>query len=60
MNEDDRYISGSFDTSKARNIRIRLNRCRSEDKDYCKTDDEITDFVRGKYMMIYKNQIRFD
>ena len=30
LNEEDRYLQGSFDTSKTRNVRVRLNRCRSE------------------------------
>ena len=55
INEEDRYIYGSFDTSIGRNIRIRLNRCRSEEENYCKTDEEITSFVKGKYLLIYKN-----
>ena len=55
MNEEDRYLQGSFDTSRTRNIRVRLNRCRSEEQDYCKSDDEITDFVKGKYILLYKN-----
>ena len=39
-------------------IRIKLMRC--FDKYYCKTNQEITDFFTGKYLMLLNNQIRFD
>ena len=59
IDSKDRYVHGNFNTEKARNIRVRLNRCRGQENN-CKTDDEITEFVKGKYMIVYMNQIRFD
>ena len=59
MDKEERYIHGNFNTEKARNIRVRLNRCRGQQNN-CKTDHEITEFVKGKYMIVYMNQIRFD
>ena len=58
IEEKDRYISGNFNTVNASQIRVYLNKC--QDKDYCKTDEEINDFIRGKYLIVYVNEIRFD
>ena len=27
---------------------------------FCKTEEEIDDFMRGKYLLLLNNQIRFD
>ena len=38
-------------------IRVQLMRCEGED--YCKSKEEIDQFLRGKYMLLYMNRIRF-
>ena len=48
--EEDLYIRGNFNTVRTSNIRVNLNRCR--DKAYCKSDKEIDDFIRGKFLMV--------
>ena len=58
LDEKDRFISGNFNTINASQIRVYLTKC--QDKDYCKTDEEINEFVRGKYLVVYVNEIRFD
>ena len=58
LDEKDRFLSGNFNTVNASNIRVWLNRCRG--KDYCKTDKEINEFIRGKFLLVYVNEIRFD
>ena len=35
-----------------------LNRC--HDKPYCKSKEEIDEFLTGKFLLILTNQIRFD
>ena len=58
IDEKDRFISGNYNTVNASYIEVELNRCKG--KDYCKTDEEINEFIRGKYLMVYMNQIRFE
>ena len=58
LDENNLFLRGNFDTNKTSNIRIKLNRCTG--KEYCKSEKEINDFIRGKYLMVYLNQIRFD
>ena len=58
LDEKDRFISGNFNTGNASQIRVYLNRCQG--KDYCKTDEEINEFIRGKFLIVYVNEIRFD
>ena len=58
LDEKERFISGNFNTANGSQIRVRLNKCL--DKDYCKTNDEINDFLKGRYLVVYTNEIRFD
>ena len=58
MDEKDRFISGNFNTVNASQIRVSLLKCKG--KDYCKSDEEITEFIKGKYLVMYVNEIRFD
>ena len=32
---------------------------RCEGEDYCKSKEEIDQFLRGKYMLLYTNRVRF-
>ena len=57
MDEEDRFIQGNFATNVASLIRIRLNRCTGEL--YCKSKEEIDAYMRGKYLLLYTNKIRF-
>ena len=58
MDEKDRVISGNFNTVNASQIRVSLLKCKG--KEYCKSDKEITEFIKGKYLVMYVNEIRFD
>ena len=58
LDEKDLFIRGNFNTAHTSNIRVLLKKCSG--KDYCKSDEEILDFVRGKFILVYLNQIRFD
>lgn len=51
-------IFGSFNSVRAQNLVVTLERCHG--KPYCKSDAEIDDFLKGKYLMLLKNRIRFD
>ena len=51
-------INGDFNTDTARLIQIQLKKCVGHD--YCKTDDEMREFFRNKWMMFLYNQKLFD
>ena len=57
INDEDKFIQGNFYTDSASLIRVRLNRCTGED--YCKSKEEIDAYMRGKYLLLYTNKIRF-
>ena len=57
INEEDRFVRGNFQSEAASLIQVRLNRCSGED--YCKSKEEIDEFVRGKYILLYLNRVRF-
>ena len=55
---EDSYIFGNLKSNSARVLRIKVRRC--ENKPYCKPEQEITDFFKGKYLLFLSNQVRFD
>ena len=57
MNDEDKYIQGNFYSDHASIIRVQLNRCSGED--YCKSEKEITQFMKNKYLIVYLNKVRF-
>ena len=55
---EDLFLWGDFESVKARQFNIDFKKCTGEA--YCKTDEEITDFLRGKYLLILTNAVWFD
>ena len=53
LDEKDLYIRGNFNTANTSNIRVLLQKCRG--KAYCKSEEEIIDYFRGKFMLVYMN-----
>ena len=53
MSEEDTSISGEYDTESGKILRVKLLRC--FDKPYCKTDKEITEFFKGKFLLTLSN-----
>ena len=51
-------IYGDYNSWKARLIKIQINKCHG--KDYCKPAWEIDQYLQGKYLLFYYNQIRFN
>ena len=58
IDEKDRFISGNFNTVNASFITVGLFKCK--DREYCKSEEEINEFIRGKLLIIYVNEIRFE
>ena len=58
LKREDAYIYGSFDNDIGRMIEFQLQRCMGED--YCRPQEEITDYFKGKFIGMLTNRIRFD
>ena len=50
---NDLSIYGDWNTDEAQSVHVYLNKCQGYD--YCKTDEEIKEFFRGKYMLLLNN-----
>ena len=55
---EDLWLHGDYNSQTARMINVQLRKCR--DRPDCKSDEEILEYFRGRYIMILHNQIRFD
>ena len=51
-------LYGDWNSEKARKISVILEKCTGEM--HCKSEEEIDEFMRGKYLLLLNNQIRFD
>ena len=51
-------IWGDYDSAMAMQLAVKFHMCSGHD--YCKTEEEIRDFLSGKYIVLLYNQIRFD
>ena len=56
--ERDLELWGDFNSQKTQQLAIRFRRCTG--KDYCKSEEEVRDWLRRKYIVILYNQVRFD
>ena len=54
------FIRGNFDSGTARLISIRLNRCVETESLKCKSEDEITQYFKNKFIFFIYNERRFD
>ena len=58
IDEDQMYLQGNYNTINGDVIFAKIEAC--HDEDYCKTPDEIREFLKGKDVMVLTNRIRFD
>lgn len=54
----DLKIYGGLNSEKARLLQADIVKC--IDKDYCKSDEEIRDYFANMFILVLRNQIRFD
>ena len=55
-------LHGDFDSEKGKILQIVYEKCNNETispKGTCHSSENITDFLRGRYIIIYQNQVRF-
>ena len=55
LKPEDMYIYGNYDTSVGRMVRVRLDRCTDAVKNNCKSNDEIDNFITGKFLALLVN-----
>ena len=51
-------LYGDFSSEEARLIDLQLVRC--HDQDYCKSEEEIMQWMKNKWLLLLSNRIRFD
>ena len=58
-------IQGDYNSAKARHLQIRFEKCEQKREDEagtgvkCKTDDEVKEWLKRKFILTYANSIRF-
>ena len=59
----DMKLWGNYDTSSARNLMLVFEKCdnstRSNTEEPCKSEAEIDDWMRFKYILLYMNEFKF-
>lgn len=61
--EREMMIKGDYNSNTAQQLIISFNRCHKDNSPpgtVCKSEKEINEFIRGKYLVLLTNQIRFD
>ena len=59
--DEDVQLNGDYNSYKARVLKIAFEKCDREKNPigFCATEEEITDFLKRKFIMIIQNQFRF-
>lgn len=60
IDDEDLSIRGSYSSFSASIIYVKLEKCNGQEEGYCKSDEEIKNFLLGKNLAILSNRIRFD
>ena len=64
VDEKDLYLQGDYDSDVASLFNVQLKKCVNNTDEaeapVCKSDEEIIEFFRNKFLIIFSNQIRFD
>ena len=58
LDDDNLFIYGDYNSLKARNMDMQLIRC--HDRLDCKSESEITAYLRDKFLILMHNEVRFD
>ena len=54
----DLMIRGDYNSNSAQMLLVTFNRC--HDRSDCKSKEDIDNFIRGKYLVVLSNTVRFD
>ena len=53
-------INGDFDSTSANLLLLRLEKCRESPTLKCKSEEEITEYFRNKWLLLFYNERQFD
>ena len=60
IDKDDLEVQGDYNSDNAQQLNFQLIKCQGGKAKGCKSDAEIVEYFRDKYILLYYNQIRFD
>ena len=62
VDKEDYSLYGDYNSARAQQFNVQFLRCNAEDHPDvdCASEEEITEFIRNKFMLILYNQVRFD
>lgn len=62
IGEEDLYTKGDWNADRASLMNVQLIKCNKETHPEleCKSEDQITKFLRDKFIILLYNQVRFD
>ena len=53
-------LQGDWNTGRGKVLHLLYEKCDQTVRETCKTNDEITDFIKGKYFLLAYNKITFN
>ena len=59
INEEGFDLFGNYDTAAAKNLLVTFDKCDPEKRNDCKSEQEITDWLSSKYIIILENSKSF-
>ena len=57
--DDDIHVKGNYDSQEADTFAIMLERCNPAERSTCKSDEEIDEWIKGKFIVMVDNNWRF-
>lgn len=58
VDQSELRLAGEYSSDEGSFVKVSLNACVGQA--HCKSDQEIKDYLRGSYMLLLTNQMRFD
>ena len=59
LKQEDLVLWGDFASEESRQFNIDFVKCNTTEHDDCKTDKQVEEYVRDKYLLILSNQVKF-
>ena len=59
LDKQDFELLGNYDTNQASNFMIAFVKCDNDLRDDCKTEEQIDEWMKFKYMFVLENSRRF-
>ena len=59
INNDDLVIWGDYNSAKTQQLAIQFKMCRSTEPGVCESEEDIKEWLKGKFIVLLYNQIGF-